>query len=149
MVRVLLATLCIAFGATACEGKCDIPSVGPSIDKKAICGKWYGQEIYGPLRVGDGTCFLTQWSLTSDNKLNILNTWKDERGKWQVLDSPELDSQSKDGVTTYTFNMGEANLYILSREQPRDNIRVKEVVEQVGKLVSIPKDRHMIDQTSC
>nr|CAI5840819.1 unnamed protein product [Callosobruchus analis] len=175
MVRVLLAALCIAFGATACEGKCDIPSVGLSIDKKAISGKWYGQEIYGPPKVGDGTCFLTQWSVTSGNKLDVLDTWKDERGRWQVLDCPELDSQSKDGITTYTFKIREesvtfwflllndrsmaayscdektqtANVYIMSREQPRDNVRVKEVVEQVGKMASIPKDRHVIDQTSC
>ncbi|VEN47533.1 unnamed protein product [Callosobruchus maculatus] len=175
MGKVLLATFCITFVVIACEGKCVIPSVGLPVDKKAISGKWYGQEIYGPPKVGDGTCFLTQWSVTDDDKLDVLDSWKDKRGKWQSLDCPELKSESKDGVTSYTFKIREesvtfwflllnhhsmaayscdektqtANVYIMSREQPRDNVRVKEVVEHVGKMVAIPEDRHVIDQASC
>nr|CAH7720450.1 unnamed protein product [Callosobruchus chinensis] len=85
-------------------------------------------------------------------------------GHWQELDCPELDRESKDESVTFWFlllndrNMAAyscdektqtANVYIMSREQSRDNVRVKEVVERVEKMVSIPKDRHVIEQTSC
>ncbi|CAH2009998.1 unnamed protein product [Acanthoscelides obtectus] len=107
MIKILLTTLCIAYLAIACEAKCKVPSVGVELDNNTASGVWYGHDIYGPPTIGDGSCFVTEWSVNNDSKIEVHDSWKDHGGKEVNVDSAEVDSETEEGVTSYTFNIGD------------------------------------------
>ncbi|CAH2010381.1 unnamed protein product [Acanthoscelides obtectus] len=175
MIKILLTTLCIAYLAIACEAKCKVPSVGVELDNNTASGVWYGHDIYGPPTIGDGSCFVTEWSVNNDSKIEVHDSWKDHGGKEVNVDSTEVDSETEEGVTSYTFNIGDdnvkfwflladehsmaayscdnktenANVFIMSREQNRHHAHLQHIEYKVRKLVHLPHHKHIVHQTHC